>query len=65
MLDYRVTCLSGSICSGGGNWFSRGSNRSGDDVRRAGNAPGQAVGTGAVKAVRRIALSVARLAVDL
>lgn len=59
MLDYRVTCLSGSIGGGGGEWLSRGGDGSGDDVWRAGYTAGQAVGTGAVKAVRRVAMCVA------
>lgn len=65
MLNDWFTCLSGSIGSGRSDRFSWGGNGSRDDVRRAGNAPGQAVGTGAVKAIRGVAVGVARLAVDL
>lgn len=59
MLGDWVTCISGSIRGGGDDWLSRGGDGSGDDVWRAGNPPGQAVGTGAVKAVRGVAVSVA------
>lgn len=65
MLYRWVTCLSGSIGGGGDDRLSRGGDGSGDDVWWAGNTPGQAVGTGAVKAVRGVAVSVAWLAVDL
>lgn len=65
MLYCRVTCLGGSIGGGGGDRLSRRGNGSRDNVRRTTNTPSQAVGAGAVKAVRRVAVSVARLAVDL
>lgn len=59
MLNGRVTCLSGSIDGDGDDWLSRGGDRSRDDMWRTGNTPGQAVGTGAVKAVRGVAVGVA------
>lgn len=65
MLDDCVTRLSESVTSGGGDWVSGDGDGSVEDVWRAGNTPGQAVGTGAVEAVRGVAVSVARLAGDL
>lgn len=65
MLDGRVSGLCGSVGGGRGNGLPGSGNRSGDDVRRTGDAPSQAVRTGAVQAVRGVAVGVARLAVDL
>lgn len=65
MLDGRVPRLCGSVGGGWGNGIPGSGDRGGDDVRRTGDAPGQAVGAGAVQAVGGVAVGVARLAVDL
>lgn len=65
MLDERVPGLCGSVGGGWADGIPRGGDRGGDDVRRTGDAPGQAVGTGAVQAVGGVAVGVARLAVDV
>lgn len=65
MLNGRVPGLCGSVGGGRGDGVSGSGDRGGDDVRRTGDAPGQAVGAGAVQAVGGVAVCVARLAVDL
>lgn len=65
MLDGRVPGLCGSVGGGRENGLPWSGDRGGDDVRRARDAPGQAVGAGAVQAVGGVAVGVARLTVDL
>lgn len=65
MLDGRVSGLRGSVDGGRGEGLPGDGDRGGDDVRRTGDAPSQAVGAGAVQAVGGVAVGVARLAVDL